>query len=164
MWRCYCIWVESTCHSGSLYLRYKIDLGEGSIKISIYCALSIVLKMLTGFDRVSIYFVTAYRWHFFGWVFLSWVAFFSVFFFSARVRGIATGGRGEGAAEGHCPSTSISELNNVQQFQFQISKILVFTSIQKLFGPEISLFLPCLLPLLDNSQEHFIFFLSTYWI
>ena len=48
-------------------------------------------------------------------------------------------GRGkEGWAGG--PWTSISEPDRIQQFQFQISEILLFTDVQKLYGPKISRF------------------------
>ena len=47
-----CIWVDNSCHSGSLYLRQNIELGRGC------CTLSNVLKIFTDFDHVSIYFVT----------------------------------------------------------------------------------------------------------
>ena len=50
-----------------------------------------------------------------------------------KTRGVATGG-GEGTG-GHGPSTSISEPNEVQQFQFQISGIFLFTGVQKLYRP-----------------------------
>ena len=67
-------------------------------------------------------------------------------------RGVATGG-----TRGPWPPTSISELNKVQQFHFQKSGILLFTGIQKLYGPEISRFLPCMLQFLDNLRRLFIF-------
>ena len=38
------------------------------------------------------------------------------------------------------PLTSISELNKVQQFQFQTSGILFFTGVKKLYAAEISRF------------------------
>ena len=53
--RCDCIWVGRSCHSGSLCLRHNIELGRGCIMIDIYCTLSNVFKILTGFDKVSIY-------------------------------------------------------------------------------------------------------------
>ena len=37
-----------------------------------------------------------------------------------------------------------------QQFQFQTSGILLFAGVKKLFGPEISRFLPCMLQFSDN--------------
>ena len=46
--------------------------------------------------------------------------------------------------------TSVSELNKVQKFEFQISGILFFTDAQKLYGSEILQFLPCVLQFLDN--------------
>ena len=61
-WSCDCIWVDSSCHSGGLYLRYNIKLGIGTIRIGICCTLSNVLKILTGFDKFSIYFVTDCRY------------------------------------------------------------------------------------------------------
>ena len=67
-------------------------------------------------------------------------------------RGVATGG-----PEGPCSSASNSEPNKVQQFPFQISGILLLTGVQKLYGPEISLFLPCMLQFLDNLWRLFIF-------
>ena len=50
-----------------------------------------------------------------------------------------------------------SELNKVQQFLFQTSGILLLTGVQKLCGPEISRFLPCVLQFLDNLWWLFIF-------
>ena len=52
---------------------------------------------------------------------------------------------------------SISEPNKVQQFQFQTSWKLLFIGIQKLYGPEISRFLPYILQILDNLWRLFIF-------
>ena len=66
--------------------------------------------------------------------------------------GVATGGPGV-----HGPTTSISEPNKVQQFQFQTSGMLLFTGIQKLYGTETSRFLPCMLHFLDNLRQPFIF-------
>ena len=62
---------------------------------------------------------------------------------------------------GHSPNyththTSIFEPNKIQNFQFQTSGILSFTNVQKLYGPEISQFLSCILQFLDNL---FLFFL-----
>ena len=48
------------------------------------------------------------------------------------------------------PPTSTSEPKKIQQFQFQTSGILFFMDVQKLYGPEISLFFACMLPFLDN--------------
>ena len=45
---------------------------------------------------------------------------------------------------------SISETNKVQQFHFQTSEILLLTGVQKLYGPEISQYSPCILQFLDN--------------
>ena len=41
--------------------------------------------------------------------------------------------------------SSISEPNKVQQIQFQTSGVLLFIGVQKLYGPEISRFLPFVL-------------------
>ena len=64
--------------------------------------------------------------------------------------GLTTGGEQEGIPPPPIPSTSISQPNKVQQFQFQTSEILLFTGIQKSYGPEIPGFLPCMLQFLDN--------------
>ena len=53
--------------------------------------------------------------------------------------------------------TWISEPNKVQQFQFQIPEILLYTSAQKLYGSEISRFLPSMLQFLGNLRQLFIF-------
>ena len=53
--------------------------------------------------------------------------------------------------------TSISKPNKVHQFQFQISKILLFMGVSKIQGPEILRFLPCMLQFLDNFLWFFIF-------
>ena len=50
VWRCGCIWVDSFCHSGTLYLRHNIELGGWDIRIGIYCTLSNVFEISTGFD------------------------------------------------------------------------------------------------------------------
>ena len=42
--------------------------------------------------------------------------------------------------------------NQDQKFQFQPSGILLFTDVQKLYGPEISQLLPCMLQYLDNLR------------
>ena len=42
-------------------------------------------------------------------------------------------------------------------FQFQTSGILLFTGAQKIYRPEISRFLPCMLHFLDNLRRFFIF-------
>ena len=55
------------------------------------------------------------------------------------------------------PFTSISEPKKFQQFQFQTSGILIYVDFQKLHGPEISPFLPCILQFLDNLRRLFIF-------
>ena len=68
------------------------------------------------------------------------------------IRGVATRGPG-----GAWPPTSISKPKEVQQFQFQTSEILLFTVFQKLYGPEISRFLPCMLQVLDSLRQLFIF-------
>ena len=49
---------------------------------------------------------------------------------------------GGGGLGGHAPPspTSISELNEAQKFQFQISRILLFKQVQK-----FHIFLPCTL-------------------
>ena len=68
--------------------------------------------------------------------------------------GVATERAREGAM---AISTSISEPNKVQQFQFETSGILLFTGVQKLCGPEISRFLPYILQFWDNLRRLFIF-------
>ena len=57
-------------------------------------------------------------------------------------------------------TTSISEAIKVQSFQFKTSGILLSMGVQKLYGPEISLFLPCMLQFLDDSR--WLFFFSNY--
>ena len=59
------------------------------------------------------------------------------------------------------PFTSISKPNKVQQFLFQTSEMLLFTGVQKLYGPEIPRFLTCMLQFLVNLHRLFIFFLTT---
>ena len=51
------------------------------------------------------------------------------------------------------PPTSISERKKVQQFLFETSGILLLTGVQKLYGPDISSFLPCMLQFLDNLRK-----------
>ena len=58
------------------------------------------------------------------------------------------------------PPSSFFKPNKVQQFQFQISGILLSTGVQKLYEPEISRLLPCILHFLDNLRRRFI--LSNY--
>ena len=63
------------------------------------------------------------------------------------------------SARGTCPSplpsTSIFEKNKDQKFQFQTSRLLFFTDVQKLYGSEIPQFLPCMLQFLDNIWRLF---------
>ena len=63
------------------------------------------------------------------------------------------------SARGTCPSplpsTSIFETNKDQKFQFQTSRLLFFTDVQKLYGSEIPQFLPCMLQFLDNIWRLF---------
>ena len=61
-------------------------------------------------------------------------------------------GRSPRGARGACFLSS-----KVQQFQFQTSGILLFTGLYKVYGAEISQFLPCRLQILDNLQWLFIF-------
>ena len=58
------------------------------------------------------------------------------------------------------PPTSISERKKVQQFLFETSGILLLTGVQKLYGSDISSFLPCMLQFLDNLRRLFIFFFN----
>ena len=46
-------------------------------------------------------------------------------------------GRGTGGQGDHGSPTPISEPNKAQQIEFQTSGILLFTSVQKLYEPEI---------------------------
>ena len=55
------------------------------------------------------------------------------------------------------PPISISQPKKVQQLQFQILGILLFTGVQKLYGPEITPFLPRMLQFLENLRRRFIF-------
>ena len=66
------------------------------------------------------------------------------------------GGGGEGTG-GVMDHTSIPEPNKTEPFQFQTSEILIFTGVQKLYGTEISRFLPCMLQFLANLRRTFIF-------
>ena len=72
---------------------------------------------------------------------------------TTNIRGVATGG-------GACPLSSISKPIKVQQFQFQTLGVLLFMVVQKLSGPEISRFSPCMLQFLDHSRRLFIFSLD----
>ena len=56
--RCDYIWEETSCRSGSKYLRHNIELVRGSIRMEYIALLSNALKIMTGFDQVSIYFVS----------------------------------------------------------------------------------------------------------
>ena len=73
---------------------------------------------------------------------------------SETCRSVATRRRGASRPRS---LTSISEPNKVQQFQFQTSEILLFTSVQKYYRPESSRFLPCMLQCLANLQRIVIF-------
>ena len=53
--------------------------------------------------------------------------------------------------------TSISEPNKVQKCQFQTSGMLLFTDVQKVYGPEILQFLPRMPEFLDNLWRVFTF-------
>ena len=87
-------------------------------------------------------------------------------FFYFSNRGVANGGGGGGGGWGtmrphpFTPSPlhpiSIFELNKVQKFHFQTLGILFLMDVQKLYGPRISQFLPCMLQFLDNLWRLFI--------
>ena len=81
-------------------------------------------------------------------------------FFYFSNRGIANGGGGRGGEGDHAPAplhpTSIFELNKVQNFHIQTLGILFFMDVQKLCGPRISQFLPCMPQFLDNLWRLFI--------
>ena len=72
-------------------------------------------------------------------------------------RGVATGWRG-GRQGGHGSLTSTFEPKRIQHFQVQTSEILFFMSVQKLYVPEISRFLPCMLPFLENLWQ-----ITSHW-
>ena len=61
-------------------------------------------------------------------------------------------GRNHWVGGDHGPPTSISQSNKVQQFQFQTSGILLFMGVKKLYGPENSGLLQCMLKFLDNLR------------
>ena len=63
---------------------------------------------------------------------------------SSFLRGVVTGGAGWVIPP---PPHFNFRTKKVHQFQFQTSEILIFMSVQKLHGPEISRFLPCMLQL-----------------
>ena len=58
-------------------------------------------------------------------------------------------GRSHWGGGGGAGLTSTPEPKKVQKFQFQTSGMLLFTDVQKLYGPEISKLLPCMPQLLD---------------
>ena len=62
-----------------------------------------------------------------------------------------------GYGGGMTSPTSISEPNKVQKCQFQTSGMLLFTDVQKVYGPEILQFLPRMLEFLDNLWRVFTF-------
>ena len=70
--------------------------------------------------------------------------------------GVSIGGRGSGGLGGLWPPTSIFKPSKVQQFQFQMSGIQLFIGVQKLYGPEISRLLQCMLQFLDNLLMFFL--------
>ena len=77
----------------------------------------------------------------------------------ASAQDVATGGGGAVGSGGqgcHAPP-SIFEQNQVQQFQFQTSEILLLTAVQKLYGPKISRFSPCVLQFFGNILRSLIF-------
>ena len=55
------------------------------------------------------------------------------------------------------PHNSVFEPNKVQKIQFQTLGLSLVMDVQKLSGPEISQFLPCMLQFLDNLLWLFIF-------
>ena len=65
--------------------------------------------------------------------------------------------RGQWGEGGHDLLTPISETNKVQQFHFHTSEILFSTRAQKLYGPEISRYSPCMLQFLGNIRRLLIF-------
>ena len=83
-----------------------------------------------------------------------------IFFHSIDDRVVATGESGRPCPAPPSPPprhTSISKPNKVQKFQFQTSGILLFTDVQKLYGPEISEFLPYMLQFWGNLWWLFTF-------
>ena len=79
---------------------------------------------------------------------------------------------GERVAGGPWPLTSVFKPRKVHKFQFRTSGILLFTDVQKLYGPENSQHLLCMLQFLDNLWRLFIFLTtlgkyhtsrSTFW-
>ena len=65
---------------------------------------------------------------------------------------VATEGKGGRQGDHGRP---ISKLSKLQKCQFQTSAILLFTDVPKLYGPEISQVLPCMLQFLDNLWRQF---------
>ena len=53
-------------------------------------------------------------------------------------------------------TTAVTKLS-LKNYKFQMSGLLLFTGVQKLYRPEISRFLPCVLPVLPNLRELLIF-------
>ena len=65
---------------------------------------------------------------------------------------VATGGKGGRQGDHGGP---MSKLRKLQKCQFQTSAILLFTDVPKLYRPEISQVLPCMLQFLDNLWQYF---------
>ena len=49
-------------------------------------------------------------------------------------------------------TTTVIKLS-LKNYQFQTSGILLFTGVQKLYGPKIPQFLPCLLQILEKLRQ-----------
>ena len=75
-------------------------------------------------------------------------------------RGVATGGGG-GQGRGLCPSTphplQFPNQKRSNSFSFKHQGYLFLRVVQKLYEPEVSRFLPCMLQFLGNLRRHFIF-------
>ena len=72
-------------------------------------------------------------------------------------RAVATGGGPGEACLPPIPPLQFLNQKRSNRFQFQTSEVLYFTGAQKLYGPEISRFSPCMLQFLDNIQQLLIF-------
>ena len=74
---------------------------------------------------------------------------------TSTCRGVATGGTRGPRGRVPLPHFNFRKKQG-PKFQFQTSRILIFTGVQELYGSKISQFLSCMLQFSDNLRHLFI--------
>ena len=82
---------------------------------------------------------------------------FPSFYYIAFIMRVTTGGAGRSCPLPLPPPPFNFQTKQVPTVSVSNIRILPFTGVQKLYGPEISRFLPCMLQFLDNLRRIFIY-------